>query len=101
DVQLTVETHVGQLTEDPAAAVTIAQKVSGVGLTLDPSHYYAGPAQGRGLEAVLPHVRHVHLRDAGRSWSEIQMPVGEGILPFDDVLAALRTHGYCGDFVAE
>ena len=106
DVQLTVETHVRQLTEDPETAAKLAERLSGagingVGLTLDPSHYFAGPAQGRGWEAVLPHVRHVHLRDAGASWSEIQMPVGQGRVPFREILAALRAHGYCGDFVAE
>ena len=44
--QMTIETHIGQVTEDPAVAAEIARRVPGLGLTLDPSHYYAGPLQG-------------------------------------------------------
>lgn len=101
DVQLTIETHIGQVTEDPGAAAQIARSVPGLGLTLDPSHYYAGPAQGSGLEEVLPFVSHVHLRDAGSGWEEIQLPVGRGRVEFARLFELLQRHGYTGDFVAE
>lgn len=101
EVNVTVETHVGQLTEEPAAAAHIARNVPGLGLTLDPSHYYAGPLQCGDFEAVLPFVRHVHLRDAGRSWDEIQLPVGSGRVEFRRLFELLRRQGYTGDFVAE
>ena len=73
----------------------------GLGLTLDPSHYYAGPLQGGAFEALLPYVRHVHLRDAGGSWEEIQVPVGKGRVEFSRLFHLLRQNGYTGDFVIE
>src|SRR5205085_2577601 len=45
-VQMTVETHVNQLTEHPDVAVSLCQAVEGLALTLDASHYCAGPNQG-------------------------------------------------------
>jgi sugar phosphate isomerase/epimerase len=42
-VILTVETHSDTLTADPAGAVELCRRVPGLGLTLDPSHYVAGP----------------------------------------------------------
>lgn len=101
EVEVTVETHAGQLTEDPVLAAHIAQSVPGLGLTLDPSHYYAGPLQSGEFEAVLPFVRHVHLRDAGASWQEIQRPMGTGRVEFRRLFELLRLHGYTGAFVAE
>lgn len=101
DVQVNVETHVGQVTEDPASAADLAERVPGLGLTLDPSHYYAGPFQGGSFEAVLPYVRHVHLRDAGSSWDEIQQPVGQGRVDFGRLFQLLRQSGYLGDFGIE
>lgn len=101
DVQLTIETHTGQVTEDPAVAAEIARQVPGLGLTLDPSHYYAGPLQSGDFEAVLPYVRHVHLRDAGRSWEEIQLPVGAGRVEFGRLFTLLRETGYRGDLGIE
>jgi len=100
-VQVNVETHTRQVTERPGAAAEIARRVPGLGLTLDPSHYYAGPHQGGSFDEVLPFVRHVHLRDAGRSWEEIQMPAGAGRVDFSRLFAALREHGYIGDFAIE
>ena len=64
-VLLTVDTRTGTLTEAPATAVELCQRVAGLGLTLDPSHYIAGPNQGKSFDAVFPFVRHVRLRDSG------------------------------------
>ena len=101
-VTLAVETHIGALTESPAAAVALCQDLPGLRLTLDPSHYWAGPAQGRGWEAVLPLVAHLHLRDAGRGgWAQIQMAPGTGAVDFAQVLAGLRLAGYSGALAAE
>ena len=101
-VTLAVETHIGALTESPEAAVALCRALPGLRLTLDPSHYWAGPAQGRGWEAVLPLVVHLHLRDAGRGgWPEIQMAPGTGEVDFAAVLADLRRSGYEGALAVE
>lgn len=101
-VQLAVECHMGALTEEPATAAALCRAVPGLRLTLDPSHYWAGVAQGRGWEAVLPHVCHVHLRDAGAGgWAEIQMPVGRGCVDFPAVIGSLRAAAYRGAYAVE
>ncbi|MGH2350892.1 MAG: sugar phosphate isomerase/epimerase family protein [Chloroflexota bacterium] len=100
-VQLTVETHVNQLTERPEVAARLCEAVLGLGLTLDASHYYAGPNQGADFAAVLPHVRHVHLRDAGSDGEHIQMPAGSGKVDFGRIVAQLDAAGYAGKFAIE
>ncbi|HET7768047.1 MAG TPA: sugar phosphate isomerase/epimerase [Chloroflexota bacterium] len=100
-LQLTLETHTNQVTEIPAVAVELCQAVPGLGLTLDPSHYYAGPNQGAGFSAVYPFVRHVHLRDAGADWDHIQLPPGSGSVDFAAIARALAQHSYAGHFAVE
>ena len=100
-VQLTVETHTNQLAERPDVAVQLCEAVPGLGLTLDASHYYAGPNQGADFNAVYPYVRHVHLRDAGSDWEHIQVPAGTGNVPFREIVAKLHALGYAGKFAIE
>lgn len=89
-VHLAVETHMGTLTEDPLVAALICRDIPGLALTLDPSHYWAGPAQGKGWEVVLPYVSHVHLRDAGFGGGKaIQVAPGKGVVDFAAVVAGL------------
>lgn len=101
-VTLAVETHIGSVTQDPAAAAALCRAVPGLRLTLDPSHYWAGPAQGLGWEAAVPYVAHVHLRDAGLGgWPEIQVWPGLGAVDFAAVCGALRAAGYVGAHAVE
>jgi sugar phosphate isomerase/epimerase len=100
-VTLTVETHVNQATELPEAAVQLCQAVPGLGLTLDASHFYAGPNQGADFSAVFPYVRHVHLRDAGPDWAHIQVPAGSGRVDFGLIVSGLNAAGYGGKFAIE
>lgn len=91
---LTVETRIGTLTENPDAAVELCQQVPGLGLTLDPSHYIAGPHQGKNFDAVYPYVRHVHLRDTGRGPDQFQVRVGQGEVEYGRIVSQLSRHQY-------
>lgn len=91
---LTVETRLGTLTETPAAAVELCQRVPGLGLTLDPSHFIAGPHQGKSYDAVYPYVRHIHLRDTGRSPDQFQVRVGQGEVEYGRIISLLRRQKY-------
>ncbi len=93
-VVLTVETRIGTLTEFPAAAVDLCDRVPGLGLTLDPSHYIAGPHQGQNYDRVFPYVRHVHLRDTGRAPEKFQVRVGQGEVEYGRIIAQLARHQY-------
>jgi sugar phosphate isomerase/epimerase len=93
-VTLTVETRVDTLTENPDTAVELCKRVPGLGLTLDPSHYIAGPHQGKSFDHVYPYVRHVHLRDTGRGPDQFQVRVGQGEVEYGRIITHLARYNY-------
>jgi sugar phosphate isomerase/epimerase len=93
-IVLTVATRTGTLTETPDAAVELCQRVPGLGLTLDPSHYIAGPHQGEPYDQVFPFVRHVHLRDTRRGADQFQVRIGQGEVEYGRIVNQLARHGY-------
>lgn len=93
-VCLAAPTRIGTLTELPENAVRLCQRVPGLGLTLDPSHYICGPNQNKCYDAVFPYVRHVHLRDSGRTPDKMQVRVGQGELEYSKMVAQLERCGY-------
>ena len=93
-IVLTLETRVGTLTEQPDVAVELCKRVPGLGLTLDPSHFIAGPNQGKNFDAVYRYVRHVHLRDTGRRPELFQVRVGQGEIEYGKIITGLMRFGY-------
>ncbi len=93
-VNLNVETRMGTLTEWPDQAVKLCERVPGLGLTLDPSHYICGPNQNRNYDHVFPYVRHVHLRDTGRTPDKLQVRVGQGELEYSRLVSLLERYRY-------
>jgi sugar phosphate isomerase/epimerase len=93
-VVLSVETRMGTVTENPETAVDLCRRVPGLGLTLDPSHYIAGPHQGKSFDQVYPYVRHVHLRDTGRGADQFQVRVGQGEVEYGRIIAQLARLDY-------
>jgi sugar phosphate isomerase/epimerase len=93
-IVLTVETRTGTLTETPETAVELCRRIPGLGLTLDPSHYIAGPHQGKSFDSVYPYVRHVHLRDTGRGPDQFQVRVGQGEVEYGRIVSHLARHHY-------
>ncbi|MBL8821676.1 MAG: sugar phosphate isomerase/epimerase [Planctomycetia bacterium] len=91
---VTVETRIGTMTELPANAVKLCEKVPGLGLTLDPSHYICGPNQNKSYDAVYPFVKHVHLRDTGLSPDKMQVRVGQGEIEYSRIITQLEKHKY-------
>jgi len=100
-VLLSVETHVNQLTELPADAARLCERVPGLGLTLDPSHYYVGPNKGKPFDFLYPKVYGTGFRAAGTTWDQIQMPWGQGPIDFDAIVRGLEAAGYKGFYVTE
>ena len=91
---LTVATRIGTLTELPQVAGELCQRVPGLSLTLDPSHYVAGPNQGEPYDDLFGYVRHVHLRDTGRGPGQFQVRVGQGEIEYGRIVAQLERVGY-------
>jgi sugar phosphate isomerase/epimerase len=100
-IKLTLETHSGQITELPADAEWLCKQVPGLGLTLDPSHYYAGPNQGKNFDNVYPYVMNTGLRAGGMEWKTIQLPWGTGPIDFAAIVHKLEARGYKGYYVVE
>ncbi|HEY7428445.1 MAG TPA: sugar phosphate isomerase/epimerase [Gemmataceae bacterium] len=93
-VQVAVSTLIGTLTEDPDIALTLCQRVEGLALTLDPSHYIAGPHADKCHDALYPYVKHVHLRDTGRGPNQFQVRVGQGEVEYGRIIAQLARYQY-------
>jgi sugar phosphate isomerase/epimerase len=93
-IQVAVATLMGTLTEDPDTAVALCEHVEGLGLTLDPSHYLAGPHKGKNYDQVFPYVRHVHLRDTGKGPEQFQVRVGQGEIEYGRIISHLARHNY-------
>lgn len=87
-----MKTTVGCMSEDPDTAVVLCDNVKGLGLTLDPAHFVAGPRQGRDYSKVMPYVLHVHLRDATKS--SLHVRVGQGEIDYGKLLAQLESANY-------
>lgn len=93
-LQLAVSTLIGTVTEDPEVALTLCQHVRGLALTLDPSHYIAGPHAAKNHDALYPYVKHVHLRDTGRGPNQMQVRVGQGDVEYGRIIAQLARYQY-------
>lgn len=93
---LTVTTKTGTMTENPQTGVELCERVEGLGLTLDPSHFICGPNQCRPYEQVYPYVKHAHLRDSGRRFDQFQVTVGRGEIEYGRIIHSLCRFGYHG-----
>jgi sugar phosphate isomerase/epimerase len=93
-IQVTVATLTGTLAQMPDGAVQLCRRVRGLGLTLDPSHFIAGPHQGDNYDEVFPYVRHVHLRDTGKGPDQLQVRVGQGEVEYGRIISQLARYNY-------
>ena len=91
---LTVPTQTGTVTEFPHTARELCDRVPGLGLTLDPSHYINGPHQGAAYDEIFPYVRHVHLRDTGKAPGKFQVRVGQGEVEYGRIISQLQRCHY-------
>jgi sugar phosphate isomerase/epimerase len=93
-VMLTVETHSETVTGDPLGAIELCRRVAGLGITLDPSHYHVGPHGVQDYDALCPFVRHVRLRDTGRTTEQFQVRVGQGEIEYGRIISQLERCRY-------
>jgi sugar phosphate isomerase/epimerase len=93
-VQVALATRIGTLTEDPEVAAVLSERVPGLGVTLDPSHYLAGPHSAKNYDSLFPYVRHVQLRDTGRGANQFQVRVGQGEMEYGRIVAQLARCNY-------
>jgi sugar phosphate isomerase/epimerase len=93
-VILTVETDSATITGDPLGAAELCRRVPGLGITLDPSHYHVGPHRSANYDALFSLVRHVRLRDTGKTPDQFQLRIGQGEIEFGRVVSQLERCRY-------
>ena len=101
---LTHETHTGCLTEDPTVAHRLVAAVPGLQLTLDPSHFWYEDDHDRPQECyeeLLPHVAHVHVRQATPEENGVPMDDPDGRVDFERLVGRLDAVGYDGALSVE
>ena len=97
-ILISVKTQVGRMSEDPGTLKVMCDNVSGLGVTLDPSHFIY-EAQGgpkvdplTKIETLWKYVYHVQLRDTSRT--ELQVRVGQGEVEYGRIVTQLEKQNY-------
>ncbi len=92
--------HLTTIVESPAELEKIMTR-SRIGFCPDTAHLAAGGGNPAELIRRYPdRIRHVHLKDF-RPDPFAFLPLGEGVIDFPDVIAALREIGYDGWLLIE
>ena len=91
-VRVAMKSQIGRLSEDPDTVKVLCDNVKGLGLTLDPSHYFCGNHSQKNLDKIMEYVFHVHLRDSKKD--ELQVRVGQGEIDYAKVVGQLSRVGY-------
>jgi sugar phosphate isomerase/epimerase len=93
-VRLSIEPHLGSIAPTPARALALLERVPGLELTLDYSHFvYQGIAQSE-VEALAPFARHCHARGARQG--RMQAPLRESTIDFERMIDVLEEADYDG-----
>ena len=98
-ITVCVEPHVHSYLETPALADEMCTRATGVKLALDYAHFIVSGYRQEELDALAPHVGHVHLRQARPG--ALQTRMAEGTINFAALFATLRDAGFDGDLACE
>jgi sugar phosphate isomerase/epimerase len=91
-VLVSIKTEIGRMSQDPATAIVLCDNVKGLGITLDPSHFVAGPHGEGPYEQIMKYVYHVQLRDTTRS--QLQVRIGQGLIEYGKLVTQLAKVNY-------
>lgn len=91
-VRVAMKSQIGRLSEDPDTVKVLCDNVRGLGLTLDPSHYFCGPCSAKSLDKIMEYVFHVHLRDSKKD--QLQVRVGQGEIDYGKIATQLSRAGF-------
>ncbi len=91
-VRISVRSQLNCLSDDPDTLMVLCNNVDGLGITLDPSVYIAGPAKAKSLDKILKFVCNVHLRDTRPD--AFQVSVGQGEVDYGKIATQLSRDGY-------
>lgn len=96
---LSIEPHIGSITNRPSAVLELVEQTPGLLVTLDYSHFIAAGVAQREVERLHPVTRHLHVRQARPGI--LASPVASGVIDFDRVFERLHADGYRGGVTIE
>jgi sugar phosphate isomerase/epimerase len=99
DVRLSIEPHLGSVASTPGRALELRERVPGLELTLDYSHFVYQGIPEADVEPLAAHARHYHVRGARKG--RMQAPLRESATDFERMLDVAATTGYEGYFGLE
>ncbi len=91
-IRVAVRSQLGCLSEDPDTLMVLCNNVDGLGITLDPSVYITGQANGKSLDKILKFVCNCHLRDSRPD--AFQVSVGQGEVDYGKLVTQLERDKY-------
>jgi hydroxypyruvate isomerase len=89
-----VEAHVGSLVPRPNLALELVQKVPGLTLTLDYTHFTKLGMGDEQIEPLVEHASHFHARGARKG--RLQASWNQNVIDYERVLACMRRTRYGG-----
>lgn len=98
-VTLSVEPHLDSMTRTVEQALKLVKDVPGLRLTLDWAQFICQNTPLAEVARLMPHVRHVQLRQAARN--QLQLPFERGRLDVAKALQVLHQHNYSGHISVE
>jgi sugar phosphate isomerase/epimerase len=93
-VRLSIEPHLGSVVATPARALALLERVPGLEVTLDYSHFVYQGISEREADSLAPFARHCHVR--GARLGRMQASVRESTVDVEAMLDALTAAGYQG-----
>ena len=93
-LQVAVEPHVGSLMDTPERALAVAERVPGLGLTLDYAHFTRAGIPDARIEPLTQRATHLHARTARRG--RLQAPMKENTIDFPRVVNVLKRQKFTG-----
>jgi sugar phosphate isomerase/epimerase len=88
------EPHMGSLTNTPELALALVERVPGLKVALDYSHFLVQYIPEERVHALIPHTGHFHIRQAKPG--KLQTRFSEGTLDFVALAKRLEAAGYQG-----
>ncbi len=98
-ITLGTEAHVGSLVPEPTSAGELIQRVPGLTLTFDSTHFTRAGLADDVIEPLLPHASHVHIR--GARPGRLQAPFKDNVIDYKRLFHRLEETGYRGWFGVE
>ena len=89
-----VEAHVGSIVPTPAEALALVERVPGLTLTLDYTHFTRSGLPDSEIEPLLKHASHFHVR--GARHGRLQAPFRENTIDYTRVTEMMRKNVYTG-----